>query len=137
MEQSSPVTADTQAPAARGIYLVELLNEDPISVNAYNRRIAARCIHVRKGHCKAGRARNLHARERLYCRNFGAHHVVFRVLALLDDISACERRVLQELDPWRIRGRTGRKNEWLEGIDADEVVTRVLRAVREHEARTR
>ena len=72
-------------------------------------------------------------RERLYRRNFGAHHVVFRVLALLEDINACERRVLQELDPWRMRGRTGRKNEWLEGIDADEVLTRVMWAVREHE----
>ena len=127
------MTAGPHAPAARGIYLVELLNEEPISVNAYNRRIAGRCIHVRKGHCKVGRARNLQTRERLYRRNFGAHHVVFRVLALLDDINACERRVLQELDPCRMRGRTGRKNEWLEGINADEVLTRVMRAVREHE----
>lgn len=131
------MTAGTPAPAARGIYLVELLNEEPISVNAYNRRIAARCIHVRKGHCKVGRARNLQARERLYRRNFGAHHVVFRVRALLDDINACERRVLQELDSWRMRGRTGRKNEWLEGIDDEEVVTRVMRAVREHQALAR
>jgi hypothetical protein len=40
-----------------------------------------------------------------------------------------EKAVLAKLDQHRIRGRTGRKNEWLEGIGAEEVLGIVLETI--------
>lgn len=115
-----------------GIYLVTLRNEEPISVNANDPRIAARCIHVTRAHCKVGKARRLDVRRRNYDAVFGAHNVEFRVLARLDDIGRAERAILARLDAWRMRGRTGRRNEWLAGIAPAEVEAHVLAVLREH-----
>ena len=52
---------------------------------------------------------------------FGAGNVNFRIIALTADIGAAERIVLDALGQWRVRGATGRKNEWLVGVDGDEV----------------
>lgn len=115
-----------------GLYLVTLRNEVPISVNANDPRIAARCIHVTREHCKVGKAKRLDVRRRNYDAVFGAHDVEFRVLARLDDIVAAERAILKRLDAWRMRGRTGRRNEWLAGIAPGDVETHVFAALREH-----
>ena len=115
-----------------GLYLVTLRNEAPISVNANDPRIAARCIHVTREHCKVGKARRLDARKRNYDAVFGAHNAEFRVLARLHDIGAAERAILARLDTWRMRGRTGRRNEWLAGIAPVDVETAVFAALREH-----
>jgi hypothetical protein len=40
---------------------------------------------------------------------------------LTSDIGAAERLVLRALGEWRVRGKTGRKNEWLVGISDAEV----------------
>lgn len=112
-----------------GLYIVTLNNEEPISVNANDLRIAHRCIHVSRLNCKLGKAASLARRHANYIKTFGAHNVNFRPIALTDDIGRAERLVLGALGAWRIRGRTGRRNEWLEGIaptDAERVALRAL-----------
>ena len=64
-----------------GIYLVTLLNEIPISVNAHDPRIAHKGIKVDKTNCKIGKAKNLEAREKNYFKTFKEDNVNFRLLA--------------------------------------------------------
>ena len=112
-----------------GLYIVTLNNEHPISVNANDPRIAHKCIHVTRLNCKFGKARSLLRRRDNYAKVFGAENVNFRAIALLQDIGAAERLVLKALGEWRIRGRTGRRNEWLAGISAAEVERIAIRSL--------
>lgn len=104
-----------------GLYIVSLNNSEEISVNANDPRMANRCIKVTRAYCKFGKARNLSARRRNYEKVFGAQNVNFRAIVEMDDISDAERLILGELRAWRVRGRTGRLNEWLLGITPAEV----------------
>ncbi len=101
-----------------GIYIVALTNLHPISVNAQDLRIAERCIKVTATNCKVGRAKSIRVRKRNYWRTFGKEHVLFRPIALMPDPQIAERTILAALKQWRIRGRSGRLTEWLEGISA-------------------
>ncbi len=114
---------------ASGLYIVTLRNIEPVSVNAHDARIAQRCILVNRDNCKIGKARDLASRERSYWRTFGREQVCFRPIALLDDIKCAERVVLDELSAWRLRGSTGRRNEWLAGISATDAERRALAAL--------
>ena len=105
-----------------GLYIVTLHNTRPISVNANDPRIADQAIKVTNANCKFGKAQSLKAREKNYFGVFGEHNVNFTPIALTDDFVLAEQAVLARLDRYRIRGRTGRKNEWLEGIDAQKVL---------------
>jgi len=109
-------------PKKPGLYLVTLNNSVPISVNAHDPRIADKCIKVNKDNCKFGKARNLLARRQNYYKTFGKENVNFQMIARLDAIDTIEKRILNALDQYRIRGRTGRKNEWLEGIEPEHVL---------------
>jgi hypothetical protein len=113
-------------PSAPGLYLVTVESNEPISVNAGDARIAGRCITITHRNCKFGRAKNLRGRFRSYAKTFAPHQVNFRVVALLDDINAAEAACAMQLKQWRVRGRTGRLNEWLAGIAPDEVREVVL-----------
>jgi len=104
-----------------GLYIVTLNNEELISVNANDPRIADKCIKVNRVNCKFGKARDLSIRKRNYDKVFGAENVNFFPLVALDEMARAERLVLALLSEWRIRGATGRKNEWLTGISAEEV----------------
>ena len=119
----------TVVSGSSGLYVVSLTNHEPISVNAHDPRIARRCIKVNYAHCKFGKARNLASRERGYWRTFGCEFVRFRAIALLDEIDRAERIVLDLLSPWRVRGSTGRRNEWLAGIAVAEVERMALEAL--------
>ena len=110
-----------------GLYIVTLDNDEPISVNAHDPRIAARCIQVSRVNCKLGRAKDLARREANYARTFGA--VRFRPIALTHDLTRAEGIVLQAVRAWRMRGRTGRRNEWLEGIAPTEAERIALQAL--------
>jgi hypothetical protein len=112
-----------------GLYLVALKSEEPISVNAHDPRIADRCIKVNRLNCKIGKAANLSGRERNYWKTFGADNVVFTPIAFVQEFATAERIVLERLSRWRVRGRTGRKNEWLAGIDPDDVKRIALSAL--------
>ena len=112
-----------------GLYLVALKNQEPISVNAHDPRIAERCIKVNRLNCKVGKAANLSGRERNYWKTFGAENVIFIPIAYVQEFAAAERVALERLSQWRVRGRSGRKNEWLWGIKPDEVIGLVLAAL--------
>ena len=114
-----------------GIYIVTLNNSEPISVNANDLRHADTAIKVTKANCKFGKARSLEARKKSYFKTFGEHNVNFMPVALIEDIALAEKAVLARLDGYRIRGIAGRKNEWLEGIDANEVLELVLHTLKE------
>jgi hypothetical protein len=107
-------------PALPGLYIVTVDCDEPISVNAGDLRIADRCITIKRHNCKFGRAKNLRTRFRNYRKTFAPHNVIFRVIALLDDVTAAEAACAAKLKSWRMRGRTGRLNEWLSGISPDE-----------------
>lgn len=109
-----------------GLYLVTLNNEEPISVNASDPRIAHKATKVTKANCKFGRAKNLAVREKRYFKDFGEHNVNFKPLVQLEEIDIAEKAILKCLDNYRIRGRTGRKNEWLENINPEAVEATVF-----------
>ena len=106
-----------------GLYVVTLRNEQPISVNAHDPRIAERAIKVTKANCKFGKAKVLEGRRKNYDKTFGSEYVDFTPVAVLQDIAIAEKAILKKLDVYRIRGRTGRKNEWLHGIEYTDVIT--------------
>ena len=112
-----------------GIYIVTLNNVEPISVNAHDSRVAHKAIKVTRANCKFGKAKSLKGREKSYFETFGQHNVNFLPVALLNKYARAEKAVLAEMDQYRIRGRTGRKNEWLEGISADDALGIVLRTL--------
>ena len=115
------VDRGSATPDRPGLYVVALTHLEPIPVNARDHRLAARCIKVDHTNCMFGKSRNLALRQRAYWRTFGREFVRFRPVALLEDIDAAERSVLARLSAWRVRGSTGRPNEWLAGISASEV----------------
>ena len=114
-----------------GIYIVTLNNKEPISVNAQDSRIAHKTIKVTRANCKFGRAKVLKGREKNYFKTFGEHNVNFMPVALIENFAYAENAVLARLDQYRMRGRTGRKNEWLEGITAEQVLIIVLETLNE------
>ena len=114
-----------------GLYIVALKSEEEISVNAHDPRIADRCLKVSRLNCKVGKAANLAMRERNYWKTFGRENVVFAPIVYVKDFAAAERVVLRSLSEWRVRGPTGRKNEWLAGIEPAEVQQLMLAALTE------
>jgi hypothetical protein len=98
-----------------------MLNDEPISVNADRPVISERCIKVTRLNCKYGQAVNLARRERDYYKTFGANNVRFRFFAATPHHSIIENLVGQRLIAYRMRGTSGRLNEWLQGISAQEV----------------
>ena len=114
-----------------GLYIVTLNNIESISVNANDPRIASKCITVNYKNCKFGKAKNLSVRARNYEKVFGTKNVNFFPIVLLKDITLAERAVLAKLSKWRIRGRTGRMNEWLEGISAQELEQVIINVITE------
>ena len=116
--------------ALSGLYIVVLSNEQLISVNAQDRRIADRCLQVNFENCKVGKAKNFQVRERNYWRTFGKLFVTFERIALTEDLNDAERIVLSALRPWRVRSPSGRRTEWLAGIDPHRAVSLSLAALR-------
>lgn len=108
-------------PSATGVYVVEMLNDEPISVNADRPFIVERCIKVNRLNCKYGKAANLARRERDYYKTFGANNVRFRFFAVTPHVSVVESLLGQRLISYRMAGVTGRLNEWLQGISAQDV----------------
>ena len=108
-------------PPLSGVYVVELLNDEPISVNADRPRIADRSIRVTRANCKYGQAKNLARRQCDYEKTFGANNVRFRYFTVTPYYAAVETTVGQRLIEYRIPGKSGRLNEWLQGISSEAV----------------
>lgn len=105
----------------RGFYIVTLNNFEPIHVNAQDKRDQGRSITVTKENCKFGKAKDFEVRKKNYFKTFSEENVNFTPIVALEDIDQLEKDILSLLDEFRMRGRTGRKNEWLEGITFQEV----------------
>ena len=114
-----------------GLYLVTLNNWEPISVNAQDPRISDKAIKVTRANCKFGKAKNLEARKKNYYKTFGEHNVNFTPVAKLVEIEAVEKEILGRLEDYRIEGRTGRMNEWLQHIAPEQVIDIAVGAIRE------
>ena len=109
-----------------GLYIVTLNNIEPISVNADRLKVAEKCIKVNHQNCKLGRAKTFAGRKREYERTFGKANVNFWPVIAVDDFQAAEKLILPELNAYRIRGKSGRRNEWLQGIDPIAVLRIVV-----------
>jgi hypothetical protein len=112
-----------------GVYVVTLTNTHPISVNADRPAIADRCIKVTRENCKFGKARDLHVRRGNYIKTFGVENVRFHSLAAVDNPELVEAIVGTTLWQYRIRGTSGRPNEWLAGISPSDVEAAVFAAL--------
>lgn len=119
---------------ASGLYIVILKNNNPIHVNAQDPRDNGRSITVTKDNCKFGKAKDFEKRKKNYIKTFGEENVDFLPLVKMAEIDKFETIVLKSLDLYRIRGRTGRKNEWLENISPEEVVKLVFEVLAREEA---
>ena len=108
-------------PPLSGVYVVEMLNDEPISVNADRLKIADSCIRVTRSNCKYGQAKNLARRQLDYEKTFGPENVRFRYFAVTPHYAAVEAIVGARLVNHRIPGTTGRLNEWLQGVSAEAV----------------
>ena len=114
-----------------GLYIVTLNNEHPISVNAQDPRIAHKAITVTKENCKFGKAKVLEGRRKNYYKTFGEENVNYFPIVRMVDIEVAEKVILSKLNDHRMRGRTGRRNEWLEGIDPNQVLEIAISALDE------
>ena len=113
------------------MYIVTLNNYEPISVNAQDPRIADQAIEVTRANIKVGKAKSLLRRSRNYDKTFGAKNVNFIAVAETDQIQEAERAILSKVDVFRMRGRKGRKNEWLEGLSPKVALDLLLDALSE------
>jgi hypothetical protein len=120
-------------PSSPGLYVVSLSNEHPISVNA-DRAHAGQCIFVTKANCKFGRAQNLARRYRDYVKTFGAEYVTFEVVAFVDNPVVLESAVASRLTEHRMKGASGRMNEWLAGITLPALKKLISEEVTKHAA---
>lgn len=105
--------------ASPGVYFVRLLGDDPVSVNNNDATRRDDCIKVNSANCKYGMSVNLRARFSAYRRTFGAKRVRFNVLVVDEQPALLEQLLHARFATYRMRGQTGRKNEWLQGIDPD------------------
>ncbi|MFE8034042.1 GIY-YIG nuclease family protein [Thiohalocapsa marina] len=132
-----PPTTQGGGVADSGLYLVTLTNEDPISANAHDARIAETCVAVNRDNCKFGKARSLRNRSKNYCKTFGARYANFLAIAAvsIQDLERAERLVAEQLRPYRICGPSGRITEWMKGIEPTQVVRIAMKTLEECEIR--
>jgi len=116
---SSSVRADlTNVPARSGLYIVWVDCDDAPIDNDPRRKDPLRISRI---NCKFGRAKNLRARYRNYLDVFDKHSVTFKVIAILEDINAAETICVRRLAEFRMRGRSGRRHEWLANVSPSQV----------------
>lgn len=115
-----------------GLYIVTLNNENPTSVNANDKRIASKCIHVNKSNCRFCKAKCLHRRKINYYKVFGKENTNYKPVVILEDISRAEKLILKELTIYRQRGPSGRLHEWLENITKEQLLDIIFLTIIKH-----
>lgn len=114
--------SDKLSTIKSGVYIVSLNNEELISVNRGDKRVEDKCIKVNRDNYKAGKCIDFDKRKMNYYKTFGEENVNFRILYETTNYSEIEKKILSKLDTYRIKGNSGRKNEWLENISYDDVI---------------
>ena len=112
-----------------GIYIVQLLNEEPMPVTRDVRYVNI-CAKVNKDNIKIGKAKNFAVRHKNYIKDFDQQNVIFKPIVELDDIDTAEKLIFKALDKYRKKSPKGRKLEWLEGIsfqEAKDIVLEILK----------
>lgn len=117
----------TNIPARPGLYFVRLRGDELVSVNDNDPNRRDKCIKVNSTNSKYGKAVDLRSRFAAYCRTFGPSRVRFDVLVLHNDPNLMERELHTYFLPYRMRGSTGRPNEWLKNIEPDVAFTEATR----------
>ena len=105
-----------------GIYIVTLNNEEAISCNAHDKRIAHKAIKVNKKNIKVGRAKDLESRKKYYHLPFGRQNVNFQIIRTFptfEETCFFEKQIMNRLENYRIVSPAGRKNEWLGGPNCE------------------
>lgn len=120
-------------PAEPGLYFVRLSGAELISVNHNDLKRRDRCIMVNSENSKYGIAQNLRSRYLNYCRTFGRERVQFAVLGLASAPAAFESKLHRHFGKYRMRGLTGRLNEWLAGINPDVAYRQALEIIGQHD----
>lgn len=115
-----------------GLYIVTLNNSEPISVNANDPRRALSSIMVNNANCKFGKAKCLYRRMRNYQKVFGEHNVNFEPIIFMTEIDEAEKLILNELSNFRVKGKTGKPNEWLIGIQEQMIIQIVHSTLKMH-----
>lgn len=113
-----------------GLYIVTLTNTNPISVNAIDKRIADTAIKATSCNCKIGKAVNFDERRKYYYRIFG-EHLQFKPLVIVDVkiLRHVEKIISAKFNSFKVHGKTGRKNEWMQTITPQEVVRIVKNSI--------
>lgn len=120
-------------PAQPGLYFVRLSGDELISVNHNDLKRRDRCIMVNSANSKYGIAQNLRNRYLSYCRTFGRERVQFAVLGLASAPAPIESKLHRHFGKYRMRGLSGRLNEWLAGIDPDVAFQQALEIIDRHD----
>jgi len=115
-----------------GLYIVTLKNSEPISVNANDPRRANSSIKVNEMNCKFGKAKCLYRRMKNYQKVFGEQNVNFEPIIFMTEIDEAEKLILNELSTFRVRGKTGKPNEWLVGIQKQMIIQIVHSTLKLH-----
>jgi len=80
--------------SSSGIYVARILSSTPMPVTR-DKRYVNICATVDKYNIKIGKAKNLKLRESNYWKDFDKNNVIFRPLAVLDDIQKAETSITQ------------------------------------------
>lgn len=113
-----------------GIYIVQLLNDDPIPVTRDPRYVSI-CATVNRENIKIGKALDFDIRKKNYYADFDRENVIFEALYKIEDIKTAEGLIKQKLRPYQKQSPKGGRLEWLEGIsygDAKEAIAEVIKA---------
>ena len=101
----------------KGIYIVALLNETPLSSYGPDSRRKGAGALVNREHIKFGKTVDLLRRRRDYIKTFGAENIDFTSIIEGGDIDDIEHRIKLKVGHLRITSLKRRKLEWLHGID--------------------
>ena len=117
-------------PNISGLYIVRLLNEEPMPIDRDPRRVDT-CARVTSANVKVGKTQDLSIRASNYHKVFGEKNALFEPLAQidLDDIADAEGWVMHCLRRYRKPSPKGRPLEWLEGISYEDAKAAVFRAL--------
>ena len=117
-------------PKSSGLYIVCLLNEEPMPVTRDPRHVDT-CARVTSANVKVGKAQDFSIREANYHKDFDEENVLFEPLVEIDpdEIVDAERAVMRYLRPYRMRSPKGGLLEWLEGISYEDAKAAVFLAL--------